>query len=142
MLRSTGRYCGSGSATLGRFEMRAKVRQFLGLQVREKHRAVARRLPRRSSPLALGVSFCAPNDPQDVASVAWQNSSLCWRCIREGEARPKTARQSNDFGLAVKYWLKEFPALAPKTRSIIVTNLTSMLDIFLRGTLRELFCTS
>jgi len=64
------------------------------------------------------------------------------RLIQEGEAKTKTGVQANDFILAVKYFLKEFPALAQKTRSIIVTNLTSMLDIFLRGALRELFCTT
>jgi type IV secretory pathway TraG/TraD family ATPase VirD4 len=84
----------------------------------------------------------APTTPEEVNDPAWQESSLCWRCVKEGEAKPKTDRQANDFALAVKYWLREFPALSSKTRSIIVTNLTSMLDLFLRGALRELFCTT
>jgi hypothetical protein len=87
------------------------------------------------------VIVTAPSIPEDVGSEEWQRTSLCWQCIREAETKPKTAREENDFGLAVKYWLREFPALSQKTRSIIVTNLTSMLDIFLRGALRELFCT-
>ena len=88
------------------------------------------------------VIVTAPSTPEEVGSEAWQQSSLCWRCIREGEARPKSPRQANDFAHAVKYWLREIPALSSKTRSIIVTSLTSMMDIFLRGTLRELFCTT
>jgi type IV secretory pathway TraG/TraD family ATPase VirD4 len=84
----------------------------------------------------------APSMPEEVNDPAWQQSSLCWRLVKEGEAKNKNERQANDFALAVKYWLREFPALSSKTRSIIVTNLTSMLDIFLRGALRELFCTS
>jgi type IV secretory pathway TraG/TraD family ATPase VirD4 len=88
------------------------------------------------------VLISAPQNPEEVQSVAWQESSLCFRCIQEGEAKCKSTQQANDFTLAVKYWLKEFPALSGRTRSIIVTNLTSMLDIFLRGTLRELFCTT
>ena len=88
------------------------------------------------------VIVTAPASPEEVTSTAWQESSTCWRLIQEGEAKTKTGVQANDFALAVKYWLKEFPALSSKTRSIIVTNLTSMLDIFLRGALRELFCTT
>lgn len=48
----------------------------------------------------------------------------------------------HDFAFASKYWLREFPTLAEKTRSVIVTTFTSMADCFLRGRLRELFCTS
>lgn len=88
------------------------------------------------------VIVSAPSTPEEVASESWQNSSICWQCIREGEAKDKNPREQNDFSLAVKYWLREFPALSQRTRSIIVTNLTSMLDIFLRGALRELFCTT
>lgn len=88
------------------------------------------------------VLVTAPATPEEVESPAWRNSSLCWRCIREGEARPKTARQAHDFAHATKYWTREFPAISSRTRSIIVTSLTSMMDIFLRGALHELFCTS
>jgi type IV secretory pathway TraG/TraD family ATPase VirD4 len=88
------------------------------------------------------VLVTAPASLEEVDSDAWRNSSLCWRCIREGEAKPKNARQAHDFAHASKYWMREFPALSSRTRSIIVTSLTSMMDIFLRGTLRELFCTT
>jgi hypothetical protein len=37
--------------------------------------------------------------------------------------------------------LLRFIDLAPKTRSIIVQSLTSLLDPFMRSPLRELFCT-
>lgn len=88
------------------------------------------------------IIVSAPSSPEAVNDPAWQQSSVCWQCIQEGEAKNKTARQTNDFTLAVKYWLREFPALSEKPRSIITTNLTSMLDIFLRGALQELFCTT
>ena len=87
------------------------------------------------------VLVTAPSTPEEVTSEAWRRSSICWHCIREGEMRPKSARQAHDFAHAVKYWTREFPGLASRTRSIIVTSLTSMMDIFLRGTLQELFCT-
>jgi type IV secretory pathway TraG/TraD family ATPase VirD4 len=88
------------------------------------------------------VIVTAPSVPEEIQSEAWQRNSLCWKCIQEGEAKSKTGRQRNDFEHATKYWLREFPALSSRTRSIIVTSLTSMMDLFLRGTLRELFCTT
>lgn len=88
------------------------------------------------------VMVTAPSTPEEANSESWQNSSICWRCIGEGDAKPKNSRQEHDFAHAVKYWMREFPALSSRTRSIIVTSLTSMMDIFLRGALRELFCTS
>ena len=84
----------------------------------------------------------APSTLEESNSESWQNSSVCWSCIREVDAKAKSSRQEHDFAHAVKYWMREFPALSSRTRSIIVTSLTSMRDIFLRGALRELFCTS
>ena len=84
----------------------------------------------------------APTSLEEFESAPWRNSSFCWRCIREGEAKHKNARQAHDFTHAAKYWTHEFPGISSRTRSIIVTSLTSMMDIFLRGTLRELFCTT
>jgi NAD(P)-dependent dehydrogenase (short-subunit alcohol dehydrogenase family) len=84
----------------------------------------------------------AAQTPEEFESDAWRKSSFCWRCIREGEARPKPARQAHDFQHAAAYWSREFPGMSSRTRSIIVTSLTSMMDIFLRGALHDLFCTS
>ena len=84
----------------------------------------------------------APSSPEEFLSDAWRKSSFCWRCICEGEARPKNARQAHDFKHAKDYWTGEFPGMSSRTRSIIVTSLTSMMDIFLRGSLHELLCTT
>jgi type IV secretory pathway TraG/TraD family ATPase VirD4 len=88
------------------------------------------------------VLVTAPQTPEEVRSDGWKKSSFCWRCIREGEARPKSAQQAHDFQHATDYWMREFPGMSSRTRSIIVTSLTSMMDIFLRGVLHDLFCTS
>ncbi len=88
------------------------------------------------------VLVTAPDTLEDVESETWRKTSICWRCINEGKARKKTARQEHDFALATKYWTREFPAMSSRTRSIIVTSLTSMMDIFLRGALHDLFCTT
>ncbi len=49
--------------------------------------------------------------------------------------------RKSDLELTRDYWLREFPSLAPETRSVIVSTFTSMADCFLRGLLRDLFCT-
>ncbi len=95
---------------------------------------------RVSLDLLYDIVTTAPGSTEEVHSEAWQESSICWACIREGEAKEKTSLQAHDFELAVKYWLKEFAGLAERTRSIIVSSLSSMMDVFLRGTLYELFC--
>jgi type IV secretory pathway TraG/TraD family ATPase VirD4 len=88
------------------------------------------------------VLVSAAQTPEEFQSEAWRKSSFAWRCIQEGEARPKSARQAHDFQHAAAYMSREFPGMASRTRSIIVTSLTSMMDIFLRGVLHDLFCTS
>jgi hypothetical protein len=94
-----------------------------------------------SLPLLYDIVVSAPNSPEEMESEDWQMNSECMSCIREGEAKAKDRLQAHDFELAVKYWLKEFPNLASKTRSIIVSSFTSLTDIFMRGALHDLFCT-
>ena len=87
----------------------------------------------------------APQGHEQLDSVAWQESSFCFQCVVEGDARIESGDlpeiRRHDFELAATYWLGEFPGIAERTRSIIVASFTSMADSFLRGSLRELFCT-
>ena len=59
----------------------------------------------------------------------------------EAERKSKTRSRELDLEVTSRYWLSEFPNLAERTRSIIVSSFTSMADCFLRGTLRDMFCT-
>jgi type IV secretory pathway TraG/TraD family ATPase VirD4 len=49
--------------------------------------------------------------------------------------------QKHDFNVMLDYFLLAYPGLSEKTRSIIVSFLSSMIDVLNRGVLRELFCT-
>jgi hypothetical protein len=49
--------------------------------------------------------------------------------------------KKKDLDITLTYWFDEFSNLAEKTRSIIVNGFTSMIDPFLRGDMRKLFCT-
>ena len=77
---------------------------------------------------------------EDATCVQWQTDSFCWQCLQKieasiGEEDPRYA----DVEFTAKYWIKEFPNLAPETRSSIIIHFTSMADGFLRGVLRDLF---
>jgi type IV secretory pathway TraG/TraD family ATPase VirD4 len=96
---------------------------------------------RLSLPEIYQLIMSAPQSPEQVRDPLWQESSLCLQLIDQGDVLTKPEGKRLDFELTARYWLNEFPALAAKTRSIIVSSFTSMADAFLRGTLRELFCT-
>lgn len=81
----------------------------------------------------------APQSPDDVRSDQWRNSSFCFKLLSEADKRAKSGSQSQDFALVADYVLCEFSSLASKTRSIVVSCLTSQLDPMQRGVLRELF---
>lgn len=83
----------------------------------------------------------APTSREQVADRGWRAGSTCYQFLAQAEKRPMTARQQHDFGLAADYFLAEYPTLSDKTRSVIVSTFTSMIDVLNRGIPRELFCT-
>lgn len=97
---------------------------------------------RVSLPDIYEVITSAPQDTEEVASEKWQRNSECFACLMEANERELPEGRAEDFHLTGKYWLSEFPALAQKTRSVIVSTFTSMADGFLRYPLRELFCST
>lgn len=83
----------------------------------------------------------APRSIQEAESKEWQAGSACFGLLDVARERVGDFAKKADFDLTHDFWIREFPALAPETRSIIVSTFTSMADCFLRGLLRELFCT-
>lgn len=88
------------------------------------------------------IVISSPANPDELALPEWQESSTCMACIRDGEAKEKTPEQTHDFGIAVAYFLKEFATLNPRTRSCIVSTFTTMSDLFLRGVIHRMLCTT
>lgn len=84
----------------------------------------------------------SPSSPDELASEDWQQSSTCMACIREGELRHKTPEEEHDFKIAASFFLKEFATLNPRTRSCVVSTFTGMSDVFLRGVIHRLLCTT
>ncbi|MBX3412816.1 MAG: TraM recognition domain-containing protein [Pirellulales bacterium] len=83
----------------------------------------------------------APTSVDEIAKTSWQERSFCYRCILEAEQKATTPRQKRDFNLAVTYFFDDFARLSDKTRSIVVSTVTSMVDMLNRGIGRELLCT-
>jgi hypothetical protein len=88
------------------------------------------------------VVISLATSPAQVGDRAWQERSFAYSCLQAADGRPKPPARRRDFELCADYCLLEFPALSEKTRSIIVSSFTSMVDVFQRSVLRELFCTS
>lgn len=87
------------------------------------------------------IAVSAPSSRAESKSEEWRKHSFCFDALREADVRPKNENQEHDFALVADYFLIEWPALADKTRSIILSMFTSMIDVIHRGVLRELFCT-
>jgi hypothetical protein len=82
-----------------------------------------------------------PTSLAQVTENAWQERSFAFACLKTADEKPKSASRQRDYELCTDYMLLEFPGLSDKTRSIIVSTFTSMVDVFQRSVLRELFCT-
>lgn len=82
----------------------------------------------------------APTSFEQIGSAEWKSKSFCFQCLADADKRSKSSRQEHDFAVVADYWMLEFPGLSDKTRSVIVSTFTSMIDVLNRGILRELFC--
>jgi hypothetical protein len=84
----------------------------------------------------------APTTCEEAASEKWKKESFCFQCLREADAATKSPRAIRDLALVADYLLLEFPALSDRTRSVVVSTFTSMIDVLNRSLLRELFSES
>jgi hypothetical protein len=73
-----------------------------------------------------------------VRSESWQEESFCWKCVAAIDVAENDPL-SEDVAMTENYWLREYPGLAPETRSIVTSYFSNMADPFLRGTLKRLF---
>lgn len=85
------------------------------------------------------VVISAPTSFEQLRSTSWQERSYCYQCLQEADAKHKSPERSADFQMVTDYLCIEFPELSPRTRSVIVSTFTSMVDVLNRGVLRKLF---
>jgi hypothetical protein len=94
-----------------------------------------------SIPQLYRLIVSAPTSVKESCSEEWKEKSYCYQCLEKADGRAKTPRQQSDYEIVADYFLLEYPALSEKTRSVIVSTFTSMIDVLNRGVLRDLFCT-
>ena len=86
----------------------------------------------------------APTSTKQYVSEEWQKRFF-FQCMvvadQKGQQIPREQKPVwfRDLDVVSMYWMDEFPNLAEKTRSIIVSMFTTMADAFIRGDLRTLF---
>lgn len=88
------------------------------------------------------VVISAPTSLEQIRSEDWKRRSDCLRWLGEADKRAKSPREQADFELVCEFFMVEWPALSDKTRSVITSTFTSMVDVLNRGVLKELFCTT
>ena len=92
-------------------------------------------------PLIYRIITSAPGSLAEAVNPEWQAQSDCYGILEIAKEKAEELGRKSDYELTRTYWLKEFANLAVETRTAIVSMFTSMADCFLRGMLRELFCT-
>lgn len=92
-------------------------------------------------PLLRSILVSAPQSSADVSSAEWKERSVCAQILHEADAATRNAGDNirADFEECASYWLREFPALSEKTRSIIVLCFSMLVRPFITRPLRQLF---
>lgn len=80
----------------------------------------------------------APTSYAQLHSDDWQRGSFCWECLVEADRKPKTPRQRADYELVADYVCVEWANLSDRTRTVVLSTFTSMLDVLNRGIVRDL----
>ncbi len=87
------------------------------------------------------VSFVrgAPRDPDQFTEPQWQQGSFMFAMF--AEAHQRGSRGFDEvLRAAARYWRDDFAVLDPKTKGNIAISLSTTLDRFNHGRLRQLFC--
>lgn len=79
----------------------------------------------------------APRSMEQIQSGEWRNT-YCGECLEKADQVDKLPSQAADFDLALSYFLREWPALSSRTRSVVQSTLTSSTDMLSRGAARDM----
>ncbi|MFO0835822.1 MAG: TraM recognition domain-containing protein [Phycisphaerales bacterium] len=81
-----------------------------------------------------------PSSLEQAASESWKATSLAYATMELAGQRVRSMSESRraDYELAIDYVFNEYATMSARTRSCIVSTLTSALDLLSRGTARDL----
>ncbi len=80
----------------------------------------------------------APRSPEEMQDPAWQSQAYFFECFMQAMPRLDDASGAR----ATAYWRNDFATLDAKTRGNIVISLTTTLDRFNHGWLKQAFCSN
>ncbi|MCB9842324.1 MAG: hypothetical protein H6812_03610 [Phycisphaeraceae bacterium] len=90
----------------------------------------------------LSVIQSAPQSAGEAESDDWKRESFLFDLLVNARETLESTHDLQDLSVTTRYWLSEFArSMDPDTRGNIVSTFTTLADGFLRGTLREMFCT-
>jgi hypothetical protein len=98
---------------------------------------------RMSLSLMRSIMISAPLTLPEAASDAWNRQSVCAAMLRAADeaTADKDSDTREDFETTRDYWLREWPALSERTRSIVELMFAMLVQPFTTRPLRRLFCT-
>jgi uncharacterized membrane protein YgcG len=82
----------------------------------------------------------AATKPEQYVDEASSRTSFAARTMRKAADHPAVALPEGELRTLITFWFKQYTAMADKTRSNVVTSLTTRLDRFLHGRLKDAFC--
>ncbi len=82
----------------------------------------------------------APTSPQELDDEAWRVRSFMCATVVKVHSQPVVALDASSYERVVAYWRDEFARFDPKLRMNITSTLSTSLDRFTHGRLRNLFC--
>lgn len=83
--------------------------------------------------------MAAPTSLEESRDAGWRERSYCYQTLCKADDQPLSVSEEQDFELSVIYWMREYAGMDIKPRSSILSTLTTMLDIFQRGFVRDSF---
>lgn len=94
-----------------------------------------------SLPLMRSIVTTAPQSLDQLNDPQWQESSTCAAIIKEADRETSKARPEirADFEECRNYWMKEYPQLSEKTRSVINLSFSMLARPLVTRPLRQLF---
>lgn len=82
----------------------------------------------------------APTSPQDLDDEAWRARSFMCATVVKVHSEPVVALEPSAYERIVVFWRDEFARLDPKLRTSQTSTLSTSLDRFTHGRLKNLFC--
>lgn len=94
-----------------------------------------------SLPLMRSIVTTAPQNLDQLNDPDWQQTSTCAAIIKEADRETSKARPEvrADFEECRNYWMKEYPQLSEKTRSVINLSFSMLARPLVTRPLRQLF---